>query len=351
MGALCCRGGGGEGDEPRSSSGGASRHRRRSHSKKTHHAENASHAVVAADYDTASALVAPASGRAAAGLHALAPPPSPRRASKLSSAAPAPHSALAAAQKPFLVASGGAGALPSPRGGATLSRSESGVDVFHDAQESFDERDASSLAAAPFAFARHALCVEPPRTGHVCAGGGEAVLEVITATSAAMTAAAAGEDGEGAEQGKSAEVQEIEALGKEFGQDFWAGKGSLAGRGLKTLQALRHLKDVDLSRFGGVRRAHRCVAFIPRAQTFFWQGPPSALTRRRRARAAQVPISQHLPVSGSQARARAAGRRAARSNRVRKMLNTLNFMTKPSRMRAIRAMCALNPCARVVRAL
>jgi hypothetical protein len=247
MGALCCRAAGAD-DEPRSSGrGGASprHHRRRGHSK-----SNASHAAAAP------ALVAPASGRAA---HAFAPP-SPRGAANMASAAPAPHSprgaaaALPSAQKPFLVSSGGAGALSTPRGGGTLSRSESGVDLFHDAQESFDERDASALAASPFAFARHALCAEPPHAGHACAGGGEAVLEVVTATSAAMTAAA-GEDGEGAEQGKSAEVQEIEALGKEFGQDFWAGKGSLAGRGLKTLQTLRHLKDVDLSRFGGVRRA------------------------------------------------------------------------------------------------
>ena len=78
---------------------------------------------------------------------------------------------------------------------------------------------------------------------------------------------------------KPAELAEIEALGKNFGDDFWAGKGSLAGRGLKALQALRHLKDIDLSKFSG------------------------------------VPISQHLPVSGSQARASTSDARCVRRHR------------------------------------
>ena len=132
---------------------------------------------------------------------------------------------------------------------AALTRSASLMDVFYDAAEAFDERDASPLAEAPYAFARHALCDAPPGAGHVCVGAS------ADARAQAAAAAAAAADGEVAADppGKSTEVEELERLGKQFADEFWAGKGSLAGRGLKTLQALRHMKDVDLSRFGGVR--------------------------------------------------------------------------------------------------
>jgi hypothetical protein len=229
MGGACTRCFGAEA-QPREG-GKAHRHRKRSHGKSAspHHA-----------------APVPGAGRFSDGLGvpgALALPALGGAAGK---------AALSASQ----VAAGIGG------GGATLLRSESGLDVFYDAREVFE--DASALADAPFAFARHALCAEPPGDGHrACA----AAAALDAAGSATPTAAALADGGE---QGKTAEVEQLESLGQSFGEDFWSGKGSLAGRGLKALQALRHLKDVDLSRFTG------------------------------------VPISQHMQVSGSQVRRAAA---------------------------------------------
>ena len=238
MGAACgrCFGGGGETHQ-----GEHARRKRGSRRGSRKSASHAADAVPAAsrDCDGAAARVAPA----------------PRGAPVLSptlvlSAAPTPS----AGRKPFAVA---AASPPSPRGGGSplLKRSESGTDVFYDAQDVFE--DASALADAPVAFARHVLCSEPAGAGHACAGE--------AAPGGAPPPAAAEGDVPG-EPVKTEEVLELEKLGQSFDDSFWSGKGSLAGRGLKTLQTLRHLKDVDLSKFAG------------------------------------VPISQHLPVSGSQAR-------------------------------------------------
>ena len=238
MGAACgrCFGGGATAREHE----GAHHGRRRRHSR---HKGSASHAGSAV----------PAAGRPGAfgdsdGLGA-----SPRGGGAPNFAASAP--ALAAGGGGGGAGGGGsrlASPATSPRG-ACLVRSASGVDVFYDASEALD--DPSALAEAPFAFARHALCAEPPGAGHAACSRHD-----VSAAAAAVAAEHAAE----AEQGKAAEVLELEELGKQFGDDFWAGQGSLAGRGMKAFQAMRHLRDVDLSRFGG------------------------------------VPISQHMRVSGSQ---------------------------------------------------
>jgi hypothetical protein len=80
------------------------------------------------------------------------------------------------------------------------------VDVFYDASEALD--DPSALADAPFAFARHALCAEPPGAGHAACARHDAC---------AAAAIAAAEHAAEAEPGKAAEVLELEALGKQFG--------------------------------------------------------------------------------------------------------------------------------------
>jgi hypothetical protein len=81
------------------------------------------------------------------------------------------------------------------------------VDVFYDASEALD--DPSALADAPFAFARHALCTEPPGAGHAACARHDA--------SAAAAAVAAEHAAEAEPMGKAAEVLELEALGKQFG--------------------------------------------------------------------------------------------------------------------------------------
>ena len=248
MGAVCgrCFDGGAASHEHGAAKSGRARRR---HSR---HRGSASHAEV----------IVPAAGRPASSIEREAAGSTPRGAAALKHAAPA-H-ALASGYEGSGGGGGGSARVASPRPlappsptGACLVRSESGVDVFYDAEDTLE--DALALADAPFAFARHALCCEPPGAGHAgCARGDAAAAAADGAAEAAAAAAAE------AEPGKAAEVLELEALGAQFGDDFWAGQGSLAGRGMKALQALRHLKDVDLSRFGG------------------------------------VPISQHMRVSGSQ---------------------------------------------------
>ena len=240
MGAVCgrCFGGGAASHDHGAAKAGRARRR---HSR---HRGSASHAQV----------VVPEAGRPATVIEREAAASTPRGAAALKHAAPA-HALASCCDG----GGGGSARVASPRQlpppaptGACLVRSESGVDVFYDAEEALE--DPSALVEAPFAFARHALCAEPPSDGHAGCSRGDA---------AAAAADGAGEVAD-AEPGKAAEVLELEALGAQFGDDFWAGQGSLAGRGMKALQALRHLKDVDLSRFGG------------------------------------VPISQHMRVSGSQ---------------------------------------------------
>jgi hypothetical protein len=159
-----------------------------------------------------------------------------------------------------------------------MVRSASGVDVFYDASEALD--DPSALADAPFAFARHALCTEPPGAGHAACARHDA--------SAAAAAVAAEHAAEAEPMGKAAEVLELEALGKQFGDDFWAGQGSLAGRGMKAFQAMRHLRDGAFASWisrPACALLTTCAAPLPSVDLSRFGG---------------VPISQHMRVSGSQ---------------------------------------------------